>query len=112
MFPTCILEGLEHTKIYTGSSESLTDQFFGAVVFTCNVNPLIFIANRYVLWGEIKNLAFEDKKGKFSRNDFSTAKSYKEAASEETAMKATANRTNFGPILGYEIGGWVLFYEE
>jgi hypothetical protein len=23
-------------------------------------------------------------------------------------MKATANRTNFGPILGYEIGGWVL----
>jgi hypothetical protein len=39
------------------------------------VNPLIFRANRYILWGEIKNLAFEDKKGKISRNDFSTAKS-------------------------------------
>jgi hypothetical protein len=39
------------------------------------VNPQIFRANRYVLWGEIKNLAFEDEKGKFSRNDFSTAKS-------------------------------------
>jgi hypothetical protein len=41
------------------------------------VNPLIFRANRYVLWGEIKNLAFEDEKGKISRNDFSTAKSCK-----------------------------------
>jgi hypothetical protein len=39
------------------------------------VNPLIFRASRYVLWGEIRNLAFEDKKGNFSRNDFGTAKS-------------------------------------
>jgi hypothetical protein len=41
------------------------------------VNPLIFRASRYVLWGEIKNLAFEDKKEFFSRNDFGTAKSCK-----------------------------------
>jgi hypothetical protein len=41
------------------------------------VNPLIFRANRYVLWGEIKFLAFEDEKGKILRNDFSTAKSCK-----------------------------------
>jgi hypothetical protein len=41
----------------------------------CNANPLIFRANRYVLWGEIKNLAIEDEKGKISQNDFSTAKS-------------------------------------
>jgi hypothetical protein len=41
----------------------------------CNANPLIFRASRYVLWGEIKNLAFEDEKGKFSRNDHGTAKS-------------------------------------
>jgi hypothetical protein len=31
----------------------------------CNVNPLIFRANRYVLWGELKNPAFEDEKGIF-----------------------------------------------
>jgi hypothetical protein len=42
------------------------------------MNPLIFRASRYVLWGEIKNLVFEDKKEIFSRNDFSTAKSCKE----------------------------------
>jgi hypothetical protein len=41
------------------------------------VNPLIFRASRYVLWGEIKNLAFEDEKGKISRNDFGSAKSCK-----------------------------------
>jgi hypothetical protein len=41
----------------------------------CNANPLIFRANRYVLWGEIKFLAFEDEKGKISGNDFGTAKS-------------------------------------
>jgi hypothetical protein len=28
----------------------------------CDVNPLIFRASRYVLWGEIENLAFKDKK--------------------------------------------------
>jgi hypothetical protein len=39
------------------------------------VNPPIFRASRYVLWGEIKNPAFEDKKDFFSRNDFGTAKS-------------------------------------
>jgi hypothetical protein len=33
----------------------------------CDVNPLIFRASRYVLWGEIKTLAFEDKKDFFSR---------------------------------------------
>jgi hypothetical protein len=41
----------------------------------CNVNLLIFRASRYVLWGEIKNLTFEDEKGNFLRNDFGTAKS-------------------------------------
>jgi hypothetical protein len=39
------------------------------------VNPLIFRASRYTLWGEIKNLALEDKKEFFSINDFGTAKS-------------------------------------
>jgi hypothetical protein len=31
----------------------------------CDVNPVVFGAGGYVLWGEIKNLAFEDKKNFF-----------------------------------------------
>jgi hypothetical protein len=57
----------------------------------CNANLLIFRASRYVLWGEIKNLAFEDEKGKFSRNDFGTAKSCKIAGNFSTCLYIMIN---------------------
>jgi hypothetical protein len=48
-----------------------------------------------VLWGETKNLAFEDKKGKFLRNDFSTAKSCKTSCTWKTKAKQEITNNNF-----------------
>jgi hypothetical protein len=64
-------------KIYIGSAESSRLVLLSSGGL-CNANPQILRASRYVLWGEIKNLAFEDEKGKFSKNDFGTAKSCKD----------------------------------
>jgi hypothetical protein len=74
-----VLQRVLHT--WKEISEVCQDRTCAGSGGLCNVNPLIFRANRYVLWGELKNLVFEDEKGIFLRNNFGTAKSCNAALS-------------------------------